>query len=81
MSWFSRTRLVPLEFRGRQTPASTCAASLFPPLDSSGPPAAPAGEPTPGLNPSGPMGAQQAGEATEEPHRRRPRGPGVPAAG
>lgn len=61
-SWFSRTRLVPLESRGRPSTTGTGSGSLFPPLDSSGPQAAFSSEPTPGTSPGVPTGAQQAGE-------------------
>ncbi|XP_054557356.1 protein GREB1 isoform X5 [Talpa occidentalis] len=55
------------EFRSRQTSASTCPSSPFPPLESPGPLAAFSSEPTPGTNPSIAMGAQQAGPASDHP--------------
>lgn len=64
----------PVEFRARQTPAGPGSSSLCPPPDSSGPPAAFSSEPSPGTNPSAPVGAQPAGEATERPQRSPPRG-------
>lgn len=63
---FMHTSCAPLEFRSRQTAASTGSSSVFPPAESSGPLATFSGEPIPGTTPSIPMGAQQAGEATEK---------------
>ncbi|XP_058407761.1 protein GREB1 isoform X4 [Diceros bicornis minor] len=65
------------EFRSRQTPASTCSSSLFPPLESSGPLATFSSEPIPGTNPSVPMGAQQAGPASDHPSLTAAVGPAV----
>ncbi|XP_070284475.1 protein GREB1 [Myotis yumanensis] len=53
------------ELRGRQTPAGPGSSSLFPPPDSSGPPAACSSEPSPGTNPSAPVGAQPAGPGSD----------------
>ncbi|KAM8931421.1 protein GREB1 isoform 5-T5 [Lycaon pictus] len=55
------------EFRSRQTAASTGSSSVFPPAESSGPLATFSGEPIPGTTPCIPMGAQQAGPASEHP--------------
>uniref|UniRef100_G1TT63 GREB1 N-terminal domain-containing protein n=1 Tax=Oryctolagus cuniculus TaxID=9986 RepID=G1TT63_RABIT len=63
------------EIRGRQTSARTGASSLFPPLESSGPPAAFPSEPSPGANPSVLMGAQQAGAASDHPSLSAAPGP------
>ncbi|XP_039086980.1 protein GREB1 isoform X3 [Hyaena hyaena] len=52
------------EFRSRQTSASACCSSLFPPTESAGPLATFSGEPVPGATPSVPLGAQQAGPAS-----------------
>lgn len=54
--------LFPAEFRSRQASMGACSSSLFPPLDSSGPPAPFPGEPGLGTTPSAPLGAPQAGE-------------------
>ncbi|EPY75608.1 hypothetical protein CB1_001616093 [Camelus ferus] len=48
------------DFRSRQTSAGACSSSLFPLLESSGPPAPFPSEPIPGTNPSAPLGAAQA---------------------
>ncbi|XP_070092787.1 protein GREB1 isoform X14 [Equus caballus] len=64
------------EFRSRQTPASAC-SSLFPPLESSGPLAAFPSEPVPGTNLSVPLGAQQAGPASDHPSLTAALGPAV----
>uniref|UniRef100_G1NSU0 Growth regulating estrogen receptor binding 1 n=1 Tax=Myotis lucifugus TaxID=59463 RepID=G1NSU0_MYOLU len=53
------------ELRGRQTAAGPGSSSLFPPPDSSGPPAACSSEPSPGTNPSAPVGAQPAGPGSD----------------
>ncbi|KAJ1077756.1 hypothetical protein K5549_011083 [Capra hircus] len=53
--------LFPAEFRSRQASMGACSSSLFPPLDSSGPPAPFPGEPGLGTTPSAPLGAPQAG--------------------
>ncbi|XP_016075192.1 PREDICTED: protein GREB1 isoform X4 [Miniopterus natalensis] len=65
------------EFRGRQANPSPCSSALFPPLDSSGPLAAFSGEPTPGTNPSIPVGAQPAGPAPDHPSLTAAAGPAV----
>ncbi|XP_006742717.1 protein GREB1, partial [Leptonychotes weddellii] len=65
------------EFRSRQTLASTCSSSLFPPAESSGPLAAFSSEPVPGPTPSIPMGAQPAGPASEHPSLTAAVGPAV----
>ncbi|XP_035556647.1 protein GREB1 isoform X4 [Canis lupus dingo] len=65
------------EFRSRQTAASTGSSSVFPPAESSGPLATFSGEPIPGTTPSIPMGAQQAGAASEHPSLTAAVGPAV----
>ncbi|XP_045631992.1 protein GREB1 isoform X4 [Ursus americanus] len=65
------------EFRSRQTSASTCSGSLFPPVESSGPLAAFSSEPVPGTTLSLPTGAQQAGPASEHPSLTAAVGPAV----
>lgn len=65
------------EFRGRQNSTNTCSSSLFPPLESSGSLAAFPTEPVPGTNPSVPVGAQQAGPASDHPSVTTATGPAV----
>ncbi|XP_044910869.1 protein GREB1 isoform X3 [Felis catus] len=65
------------EFRSRPTSASACSSSLFPPAESSGPLAAFSSEPVPGASPSVPLGAQQAGPASEHPSLATAVGPAV----
>ncbi|CAH6786825.1 protein GREB1 [Phodopus roborovskii] len=65
------------EFRSRQNSTNTCSSSLFPPLESSGSPAAFPSEPVPGTNPSVPVGAQQAGLASDHPSVTTATGPTV----
>uniref|UniRef100_A0A8C9JWB6 Growth regulating estrogen receptor binding 1 n=1 Tax=Panthera tigris altaica TaxID=74533 RepID=A0A8C9JWB6_PANTA len=65
------------EFRSRPTSASACSSSLFPPAESSGPLAAFSSEPVPGASPSVPLGAQQAGPASEHPSLAAAVGPAV----
>lgn len=55
--------IFPAEFRSRQMPAGAGSSSLFLPLESAGPPAPFPSDPGPGVNPSIPLGALQAGEA------------------
>ncbi|XP_059516506.1 protein GREB1 [Myotis daubentonii] len=65
------------ELRGRQTPAGPGSSSLFPLPDSSGPPAACSSEPSPGTNPSAPVGAQPAGPGFDPPSLPSAAGPVV----
>uniref|UniRef100_A0A8C6AB91 Growth regulating estrogen receptor binding 1 n=1 Tax=Marmota marmota marmota TaxID=9994 RepID=A0A8C6AB91_MARMA len=65
------------EFRSRQSSTGTCNSSLFPPLESSGPLAAFPSESVPGTNPGVPMGAQQAGPASDHPSLTSASGPAV----
>ncbi|OWK10775.1 GREB1 [Cervus elaphus hippelaphus] len=65
------------EFRSRQVSVGACSSSLFPPLDSSGPPAPFPGEPGPGTTPSAPLGAPQAGPAPDHSALTAALGPAV----
>ncbi|XP_015420429.1 PREDICTED: protein GREB1 [Myotis davidii] len=66
------------ELRGRQAPTGPGSSSLFPPPpDSSGPPAACSSEPSPGTNPSAPVGAQPAGPGSDPPSLPAAAGPAV----
>ncbi|XP_017911133.1 PREDICTED: protein GREB1 isoform X8 [Capra hircus] len=65
------------EFRSRQASMGACSSSLFPPLDSSGPPAPFPGEPGLGTTPSAPLGAPQAGPASNHPALTAALGPAV----
>ncbi|XP_076415733.1 protein GREB1 isoform X4 [Peromyscus maniculatus bairdii] len=65
------------EFRSRQNSTNTCSSALFPPLESSGSLAAFPGEPVHGTNPSVPVGAQQAGPASDHPSGATATGPTV----
>uniref|UniRef100_A0A8D0UGA8 Growth regulating estrogen receptor binding 1 n=1 Tax=Sus scrofa TaxID=9823 RepID=A0A8D0UGA8_PIG len=65
------------EFRSRQMPASAGSSSLFLPLESAGPPAPFPSDPGPGVNPSIPLGALQAGPASDHPALTTAVGPAV----
>ncbi|XP_012659146.1 protein GREB1 [Otolemur garnettii] len=65
------------EFRSRQTPTGACSSVLFPPLESSGPPASFPSESVPGTNPGVLMGTHQAGPASDHPSLSTAMGPAV----
>uniref|UniRef100_A0A480ZFI0 Protein GREB1 isoform X1 n=1 Tax=Sus scrofa TaxID=9823 RepID=A0A480ZFI0_PIG len=65
------------EFRSRQMPAGAGSSSLFLPLESAGPPAPFSSDPGPGVNPSIPLGALQAGPASDHPALTTAVGPAV----
>ncbi|XP_055255905.1 protein GREB1 isoform X3 [Moschus berezovskii] len=65
------------EFRSRQGSVGACSSSLFPLLDSSGPLAPFPGEPGPGTIPSAPLGAPQAGSASDHPALTAALGPAL----
>uniref|UniRef100_A0A8D1KI90 Growth regulating estrogen receptor binding 1 n=1 Tax=Sus scrofa TaxID=9823 RepID=A0A8D1KI90_PIG len=65
------------EFRSRQMPAGAGSSSLFLPLESAGPPASFSSDPGPGVNPSIPLGALQAGPASDHPALTAAVGPAV----
>ncbi|KAM9054400.1 protein GREB1 isoform 1-T1 [Megaptera novaeangliae] len=65
------------EFRSRQASASACSSSLFPPLESSGLPAPFPSEPGPRTTPSIPLGAPQAGPASDHTSLTAAVGPAV----
>uniref|UniRef100_A0A8D0P7T1 Growth regulating estrogen receptor binding 1 n=1 Tax=Sus scrofa TaxID=9823 RepID=A0A8D0P7T1_PIG len=65
------------EFRSRQMPAGAGSSSLFLPLESAGLPAPFPSDPGPGVNPSIPLGALQAGPASDHPALTAAVGPAV----
>ncbi|XP_027629398.1 protein GREB1 [Tupaia chinensis] len=65
------------DFRSRQTSASSCSSSLFPPLEGPGPLATFPSEPTPGANPGILVGAPQGGSASDHPSLAAAVGPAV----
>uniref|UniRef100_A0A8D0YIM0 Growth regulating estrogen receptor binding 1 n=1 Tax=Sus scrofa TaxID=9823 RepID=A0A8D0YIM0_PIG len=65
------------EFRSRQMPAGAGSSSLFLPLESAGLPAPFPSDPGPGVNPSIPLGALQAGPASDHPALTTAVGPAV----